>query len=473
MSIRTTLILAVIVALLGALYYFGDKVKAPDEDTQHPKLVSVKADDVTSIDVTTGGTTLTLEKKNGLWFVTAPYKGFAATHNVQNVVNQLADMQADRIVNEDSTAGILKQYGLDKPQFTVRLHLKDSKTTPTVAFGIRAPSETGWYARSNDTGPVLLAGNGIAADILRGPQGWREGAPLFVDNAKIHRVEASGGGIDLALAKEKDKPEWSMTKPRAAKADAMAINQWLLRLQGDEVKKFFDDVKPGDRRLEPTFTLKLWNKDEQDPMVVTVGEKTEGGWYALRSAAGTQEVFLLPDSKLTSLKIDPSEVADKHLFSELDINKADRAKVVETTAGTAEAQKSDGIWSFSKPTTRKDDLGKVTALLYLLKDLKYEHRVTDPKELEAARASLATPLAVFEIADDKGVGLATLTVGGETPQHRRYVRTRGDDVYTADASFATDWKANIQAIQNSGPAASPAGGVPPVAPSPITTAAPR
>lgn len=471
MSIRNTLILAVIVALLGTLYFFGEKVKAPEEDLEHPKLVSIKPDDVIAVDLTTGGSTLTLEKKDGVWVITAPFKGLAGTKNVQNLVNQLADMQADRIVNEDSTAGILKQYGLDKPQVVFRLHLKDTQATPTVAFGIRAPSETGWYARVNGAGPVLLAGNAIAADILRGPQGWRERAPLLVDSAVIDRVATSGDGGEVELGKAKDKPEWSLSKPRASKADAMAVNQWLVTLQGVEVKTFFDQMKPDDPKLAPTHTLKLWNKDQRDPMTVTVGEKTEGGWYAVRAAGGIREVFLLPEGRLSALKIVPAEVASKNLFPDLDVEKAAKAKVIEAEAGEARAEKSNGLWSFTAPAARKDELGKVTALLYTLKDLKYEHPVTDPKALAAARASMASPKAVFEIADDKGASLATLTVGAEAPNQRRYVRAGTEEIYTADASFANDWKANILAIKNTASSASPSASAAAAQPLPASPAA--
>lgn len=469
MSIRTTLILAVVVALLGALYLFGEKVKAPDEDVEHPNLVSVKPDDVTAIDLTTGGTTLTLEKKEGVWLITTPFKGLAGTKNVQNLVSQLTAMQADRIVNEDSTTSIIKQYGLDKPQFVVRLHVKGDAAAPTVSFGIRAPSETGWYVRVNDTGPVLLAGNAIAADILRGPQAWRESAPLLVDNAVVDRVATSGAGVEVELGKAKDKPEWSMTKPRTSKADAMAVNQWLGRLQGVEVKKFFDEMKPDDPKLAPTYTLKLWNKDQRDPMVISVGEKTEGGWYAVRAVGGVREVFLLPEGKRSALDIEPTEVADKNLFPDLDVEKAARAKMTEAEAGEARAEKTDGTWSYIAPAARKDELGKVTALLYTLKDMKYEHKVTDPKMLAAAKSSLTSPKAVFEITDDKGTPMATLTVGGEAPNQRRFVHTRGDDIYTADAAFANDWKANILALKNTAPVTSPSTGA---APAPLPPASP-
>lgn len=456
MSIRTTLFLAMIVALLGAVYVFRDNVKAPEDTSEHPKLVSISADDVVKIDLTTGGTALTLEKKDGLWLVTSPYKGLASTKSVKALVNQLTGMQADRVVNEGSTAGVLKQYGLDKPQLTLTLHAKDGKTSDTVAFGLRAPSESGWYARVNGKGSVLLGGNAIAADILRAAPGWRESGPLPIDTTNIDRLAAKGDGVDLEVSKEKDKESWVMARPRASKADGMAITTWLTRLQSVSVDKFFDTMSPTDPNLKATYTLQIWNKDQRDPMTLTIGAKTTGGWYAMRSAAGTHDVFLLPDDKRAMVGIEPSELADKHLFPDFDMAKAARAEVHEAAAGDAAAEKAtdSGQWSFSKPAAMKDELGKVPALLYTLKDLKYEHRVTDPKELAAARASLVSPKARFTVADDKGAALATLVVGGETPSMRRWVQTTGPDIYTADASFANDWKANIEAVKNS---ASPVG----------------
>lgn len=462
MSIRSTLVMVVLVALLGSLYWFRDKVRAPEDDKERPALTStLKGADVSSVDLVVGGKSLSFEKKDGVWLVKAPYKGLAATKTVQNFVNALADMHADRIVTDDTSGKALEQYGLDKPQMKATLHGPDAKTL-NVAVGLRSPTETGWYMRVDDAGPVLLGGNAIAADILRQADTWREGAPLPVDAARIDRISASGDGKDVELSKAKDKAEWSMTKPVASRAEGASITAFLNKFQTVAVKKYFDDVPPDDKRLKALYTLKIWNEGDRDPAELVVGEKTEGGWYAARTVAGQRDVFLLPENQLATLELDATEIADKHLYAGLEVDKAAHVKIVDAVAGEASADKSGGLWSFSKPAAAKDEMGKVTALLYTMKDLKYEHRVSDASALAAAKASLEKPGDRFEITDDKGTVLATLTVGGETPTHRRYVKTTGDNVYTADASFVNDWKTNIEAIRK-GAAASPTTGASPSA----------
>lgn len=450
MNVRSTVVLAVIVAVLGTLYLFREKVKAPDDDTGHPQMFTFKADDVASVEMTVNGKLMRADKKGSVWLLTQPITGLAASTDMQSFVSQLAEMSAERVVSEDVTNAALKQYGLDKPTFAVKLYLKSTKETPTATFGSRSPGGTGWYARVGDQGRVLLAPNTVTASLNKTTEQWREKAPLPIETAKVDRLVSNTGGVEIEVDKVKDKDEWAIEKPRKAKADAQSVTSFLSKLQGIRVTTFYDKMKPSDPQLKPTSTLKIWNKDERDPVTLTVGATTTGGVYAARSAAGQVEVFLLPATALASLKVDTSELADKHMF-DFEVEKVTKADMFQIDAGEAAAEKKGDTWEFAKPAPRKDDMGKVTSLLYSLKGLKYERQVTDASELGKARAGLKKPFARFNVTGDKGRIIATLVVGGEAPQSRRYVTGLSADVYVTDAAFANDWKANIVAVKNASP----------------------
>lgn len=455
MSIRSTIVMAIIVAILGTLYVFRDKVKPADEDPEHPKVLSVKADDVAGLDLTSNGKPLTVDKGAGdVWLIQKPFKGLGASRDIQNFVNQLCEMKAERVVQDDVPKAGFKQFGLDKPTFVVKLRLKGSKDTPTIEFGNRAPSDTGYYTRVGDQDKVLLAGNTVMMNITKPLDGWREKAPLPVDSAKVDRIVASGEGIDLEVNKVKDKDEWTMEKPRKGKADAPSMSAWLMKLQGIQVTQFVDDVKGDDPRLKPTYTFQMWNKGERDPMTVVIGAHAGNGYYAMRTVDGESEVFMLPDAAKINFKVDAASLADKHMF-DFDVDKVARVDLMQSDAGEASAQKKESTWEYTKPAAKKDDLAKVTTLLYALKALKYERKVTDRSELAKAQPGLKAPMARFELFDAAGKPIARVVVGGEAPQGRRYLLASGNDVYVADAGFANEWKANILAVKS---AASPAPG---------------
>jgi len=472
MSIRSTIVMAVIVAVLGWLYVYQDKVKAPDIDPEHPPMFSFKPEDVIGIDLSFNGKKLNAIKKSGVWIATVPYQGLVVTRDMQNFVNQLSEMKAERIVQEDVAKSAFKQFGLDKPTFTAKLHLKSSKDTPTLTFGSHAPSDgPEWYARVGDESKVVLAGNTIAAQLVKMPEAWREKGPLPADAATIDRIVASGQGTNLELNKVKETEEWAMEKPHKGKSDPQSITSWIARWAGTQIANYEKSIKADDPRLSPTYTLKVWNKGERDPMTLIVGQPTAGGNYAMRTVAGNTEVFVLPATWQRNLTINPADLADKHL-ADFDMEKAAKVEITQREAGKATGEKVNGTWEFKTPVAKNDEMGKLTGLLYILKGLKFERRVTDPTELATAQKSLQKPFATFVVMDEKGKKLASVAVGNLAPQNRRYVQGLGKDVYVADGNFANAWKDNIMALKS--PAASPgvAAASPGAASSPDVAASP-
>lgn len=476
LNLRSLVAMTLIMAALAALYHFREKVAAPtDEDIKRPQLTQFKVEDVTGLDCTVDDKPVKMEKQDGVWHVTAPYHGLASKKDVDAVLGPLADLKADRVVVEDGgTAANLKQYGLDKAKATFVVHLKDSKDAPTLLIGARAPSETGWYAMQPGNPRVVLAANSLAFAFVKQPADWRDKSPLSFEADQVDRVAVEGGSYALQLDKAKGTENWSLVKPKAAKAEGMEVNKLLESIKAVQAVRFVDDVKPDDPRLKPTLTLKVWGKDARDAQELRVGEATQGGRYAIRGTK-VPEVFILPETALKVLQPDPLALLDHHLF-DLAPEKVARAEMFQEEAGSASAEKktaspgsTDGTWSFTKPADQRDEMGRVTALVYSLKGLKYEARVTDEARLKEATATFAKPFARFELLDEKGTRLAALEVGGQAGRQRRWVRVTGaPEVYIADASFAQDWKASIRALA---PSPQPSG-APASSASPAASAAP-
>lgn len=480
MNIRNLVVMTLVLAALATLYHFREKVAAPaEEDLKRPQLTQFKVDDVTGLDCIINDKPVKMEKQDGAWYVTAPYHGLASKKDTEVVLNALADLKADRVVVEDGgTAANLKQYGLDKPKASFVVHLKGSKETPTLLVGARAPSEAGWYAMQPGHPRVVLSGNSLTFAFVKQPTDWREKSPLGFEPDQVDRVSVDAGAYQLQLEKAKGTEQWSMTKPRAAKAETTEVNKLFNQVRGQMATKFFDDVKPDDPRLKPTLTLKVWGKDARDPQELKVGQATTGGFYCLRGTK-VPEVFLLPEAAIKAFQPEVSLLSDHHLL-DFAVDKPARVEVFQEEAGgaTAERKKSapeatDGTWSFTKPADQKDDMGRVTALVYSLRDLKYEARVTEEAKIKEATASFGKPFARFEVFDDKGTRVAGLEVGGQAGRQRRWVRVLGGtDIYIADTSFANDWKANIKAlVATPQPSASSAASSAPPAPASPSPAA--
>jgi uncharacterized protein DUF4340 len=165
MGVRGTLILALLIAAVGAYVWFEEAPSAapgrstdtllgepkafdPNQPVRH--LLEYQPADVSSIRLERGGQMRTTERSGETW---------TATSNPAAIADFLANL-AQLAVVMDIPAGTaeLRDYGLDPPQSVVRLQTRSQRTPMVLQIGDRNPSVTGVYVRIGEDGPVLLAG---------------------------------------------------------------------------------------------------------------------------------------------------------------------------------------------------------------------------------------------------------------------------------------------------------------------------
>lgn len=141
MSIRTTIVLLVVLVALGAYVFWpgmdnnrSDSDRVTDTTTDTVSVLDLDPDTIRAITVTeTDGETVQLEQQEGEWIIATPPLGPADGQRVEWVVDDLADLKATRIITPTDTD--LSPYGLDAPRHTItltgeegvlaRLHLGD------------------------------------------------------------------------------------------------------------------------------------------------------------------------------------------------------------------------------------------------------------------------------------------------------------------------------------------------------------
>ncbi len=160
---RSTLILLLIaLGLSGAVYIFEIRESEQQEKVaaQKEQIFTFSADDVQSFTVTTSAQTITVERiaeaetdSLSPWKLTRPVQVIANPASVNLLLNQLVKSQTDLTTN----TGIRKLqileteraiYGLDNPQTTVEVTLKDN-TTHRLIFGKRDFNGRSIYSQIN------------------------------------------------------------------------------------------------------------------------------------------------------------------------------------------------------------------------------------------------------------------------------------------------------------------------------------
>ncbi len=160
MSIRTTIVLLVVLVALGAyVFWSGMDSNQPDRDgvTDTRDTVSVLDLDpatIRAITVTeTDGKTVQLEQKEGEWIIATPALGPADSQRVEGVVDTLADLKATRIITP--TDADLSPYGLDAPQHTITLTGEEG-VLARLQLGDVNPGGNAVYVQRDDDSTIYL-----------------------------------------------------------------------------------------------------------------------------------------------------------------------------------------------------------------------------------------------------------------------------------------------------------------------------
>jgi Domain of unknown function (DUF4340) len=150
---RTTLILILLALGLGGFVYFLEtKNSTQQEETKEQKqqLFSFAADDIQSLTVKTKDFTLNLERSNQLeppkWLIKSPISEPANDAIVSYLLDLLVKGKSEKTLSTPLSQ--LQEFGLDKPQSTIDIKLKNQQTHQLI-LGKTNFNKTFLYAQTD------------------------------------------------------------------------------------------------------------------------------------------------------------------------------------------------------------------------------------------------------------------------------------------------------------------------------------
>jgi hypothetical protein len=158
---RTTLILLLLALGLGGFVYFYEikgATQRQEAKAKEQQIFSFEENQVQSFTVKTKGQTLQFERgdKTGKpkWLMKAPSKTPASDASVSYLMNLLVKGKSDRAIQVP--AAQLQEYGLEQPQATIEVKLKN-QTTHKLILGKPDFNRNFLYAQADS--PAKPAGN--------------------------------------------------------------------------------------------------------------------------------------------------------------------------------------------------------------------------------------------------------------------------------------------------------------------------
>jgi len=158
--------------------YCFEKVTTELHDRE---VVNIAKGDVTELVIRHKDETVTCKKEDDQWKITTPKEAEGKKSEIEDLLEELDPLKADRLASYKAVgAAELKPYGLDVPEVTVTVKLKEGKEeTLEIGTLTKVDKEEYYYIRCAKKDGVYLVGKGDAEDLKK----------RFSDLAKVEEKE--------------------------------------------------------------------------------------------------------------------------------------------------------------------------------------------------------------------------------------------------------------------------------------------
>lgn len=227
------LIAAIVLAALSVTLYWSNHHKPAESDVKvsadaPPKILELKRDDVSKIDIKKKGSDqVDLSKDgSGQWQITAPKSFHADQDTVTGILSTLSLLTSDRLI-EDKAAN-LSQYGLADPALQVEAVEKSGKAH-TLLIGDDVPTGSGCYVALAGDPRVFTLPSYNKSSLDKTLSDLRDKRLLTFDSDKLSRVELLAKKQDIEFGRSKD--QWQIVKPKPFRADNSQVEDLLRKLK--------------------------------------------------------------------------------------------------------------------------------------------------------------------------------------------------------------------------------------------------
>ena len=401
---RNTLLLALVVAALGAFVWFyeieGGAEREKREAASKQLFPDVTAEQIQSIELRTEeGTNVRLERTaEADWKIVAPLAAPADRFAVDGVASTLAELTPEATFD---TPEPLENYGL-AVEPSVRFRAGDEDYA--LRLGNATPVGGNVYATDAEGKRVVAIASWRKNALTKTLKQLRDGRVIDFDRTAVKGITLESADGRVVLARVDDG--WRIAEPVDAKADADAVEGLLSDLQYLRADEFVDEPA-ADAVLgldAPWLTAEL-ALESGEPVGLQVGAKREDR-RVVRGSAG--RVFEIAGSRLESLPRELTAFRWKQLggfatedAAQLELRFQEPGAEPVTILGSRDEH---GGWTTSPEAMAP---GKASRLVAELSGLRAEDVAADAMgEAERAARGRAPPRATFVVRGQRSEGHA-------------------------------------------------------------------
>lgn len=312
MRFRTTLILLLVLAGLGAYLYWVERPREQKE-AEAKKLFSLKPDDIVEVHLRFQDREILLRKSGETWRLVQPIDAPADEITVKNLLNTIAECEVKRELED---AADLKQFGLDPPFVTLEVKLKD-RTLPAVAVGKNTPVGFSAYLQRLDDKKVRLTTSAFRAGLDKQVKDVRDKAILNFTDDDVQRFSVVRADGTITLARKDG--QWTIEQPGPYPADTPTVRSFLSTLRTMRAIDFPND-QPTDLTPygldNPRLRVVLFlGKDQAEKHVLIGKENPEKNTEIYVQTSGLPTIYTVSDWVWRDLNKSVGDFRDKTVLA--------------------------------------------------------------------------------------------------------------------------------------------------------------
>lgn len=381
----------------------------PVADFRDRTVLAFEKKDVKGLEVRTpGGQSVAAQLKGpDDWQMTSPLPVRADREQVSSLLDKLKAAKIKEFVTEPPKGP--DPYGLDRPlALTLWLGEEKERSAKMLRLGKPVPDKKTVYAQREGDPTIFTVEEDLLKAVPISGTALREKTVFAYDRSKLERVELESPKGKVALAM--DAGAWRMTAPAAMKADEGAVSDLLWKARDLRAREFVaEDARSlGRFSLDrPQIRLSVWEKEAKEPRTLLLAPAREKD-LAYATAGGS--VVLVDAKALADLSRSVQDLRDRSLFGGVEPRDVTRVSIQRKDQTLVLERKGEEDWQLVAPRQGKARGGRVSDLLWTLRNLKWRDLVAE-HGWEPARYGLDAPATTITLAGKDGKTIAALAIG--------------------------------------------------------------
>jgi hypothetical protein len=414
MKPQRLIIAFVVLAGLGGAVWYSEKNPPKSESESSAttvKMISVKEEEIKKIRlVRPEGDPLVLEKgQDNKWQITAPKAYRADESSVSGLVNTLAALNADSVINEKNSDW--QTFGLDPAKLNVEVTAAGKEIK--LALGGEPPTGSIVYARLAGDDRLFGVASYVKTSVDKQLSDLRDKRVLPLESAKLSKVVLTNKSGAIEFGKSGD--QWQIVKPRPMRADTYAVDDLVRAAETNFESALAEDEKAAARYsfASPFATLEAVDPGGVHKLVLVEQKpkkKDDKATYYARSTA-LAGVFQVPQSMADGLDKKLDALRNKKIF-DLSGPDPDKLELRDGAVSLVVEKKTEKDGDQWYAAGKKLEADKVNALLGQLRRTQAKAFASDDVSAKA-KFGLEQPEIVIKLTTAGKVERAVLVKSGD------------------------------------------------------------